>query len=455
MALRSLNLMPLERSVRLTFQVFPALRKAPLLSSSSSPALISSTRLSVFGPNSKAARWLLPAGGSFPVGSVRHFGGSISGEEGSFRNAPLVAACIALPGDWQSVYSQEHGRHYYWHTPSGATQWEPPELATDALPRAAPNATTTTTAAAAAADAIDSSVAVAATKSTATSASSATATASGAEASMATADSVALQSSAAAPALPEGWLAVSDAASGREYFWHQPSGRTSWERPETPPPHSLQSSSSNVPFAATQAAASPTVAGTPANLERRTESFQKPSATVSSAVTVPTSDASGDASAVGRLPVPVTNVPVSVSVSSEWQAVFSEAHGRHYYWHQPSGSTTWEKPEALRTSEQVAAGSVEDPLFVAWRDPWRQVLHEAILGKGLRGEELRLVQELLSHHPDAARKIGVGLRGIKVDASPPPHGRQSRCFWVLRADGSEEDFSARKCTKAIRTRSTD
>eukprot|EP00913_Durusdinium_trenchii_P035452 g33178.t1 len=67
------------------------------------------------------------------------------------------------------------------------------------------------------------------------------------------------------------------------------------------------------------------------------------------------------------------------------------------------------------------------------------------------GEEFNLVKELLSHHPNVTEKIGSGLRGLKVDRSP----EGSRCFWVLRSDGSEEDFSAWKCVKMLASRSRD
>lgn len=85
---------------------------------------------------------------------------------------------------------------------------------------------------------------------------------------------------------------------------------------------------------------------------------------------------------------------------------------------------------------------------------WRAVraavadaLHAHNPGEELRGEELRLMRALLEQHPDRAEKVGAGVRGIKVDESL--HASGSKCFWVLRIDGSAEDFSARKCLKSL------
>ncbi|MBW9113671.1 DCL family protein [Rhizobium cauense] len=49
--------------------------------------------------------------------------------------------------------------------------------------------------------------------------------------------------------------------------------------------------------------------------------------------------------------------------------------------------------------------------------------------------------EALKRHPEAATKIGSGLKGFEVRSAD--YGTQ--CFWILRADGSEERFSYRSC----------
>jgi len=68
-------------------------------------------------------------------------------------------------------------------------------------------------------------------------------------------------------------------------------------------------------------------------------------------------------------------------------------------------------------------------------------------GRDLRGEDFRLVRALLEHHPERQAKVGVGVSCLKVDASL--HDSGSRCFWVVRVDGSAEDFSLRKCLEAL------
>lgn len=55
--------------------------------------------------------------------------------------------------------------------------------------------------------------------------------------------------------------------------------------------------------------------------------------------------------------------------------------------------------------------------------------------------DARFLAEALSRHPEARGKIGSGLRRFEVRAAK--YGTQ--CFWIIRSDGSEEDFSYKKC----------
>eukprot|EP00435_Cladocopium_sp_Y103_P068170 s58_g31.t1 len=185
----------------------------------------------------------------------------------------------------------------------------------------------------------------------------------------------------------------------------------------------------------------------------------------------------------------------AVVLPSDWQAVYSEAHGKHYFWHHPSGETQWEMPasndgdgkqpempasndghckqpaalrlpiasEAIAHEETVkyhretftdaASGTgVFDSPRAELSNHWRDVLHSAQLGEELQGDKLQVIKELLQYHPAAKEKIGRGLQGIKVDWAPPNHATPSRCFWVLRTDGSQEDFSARKCARMLALR---
>merc|ERR1711979_114618 len=56
-----------------------------------------------------------------------------------------------------------------------------------------------------------------------------------------------------------------------------------------------------------------------------------------------------------------------------------------------------------------------------------------------------LIRALLDFHPKGSEK-SKGMVGIKVQKSS--HG-DSRCFYMVKNDGQEEDFSAQKCLSAI------
>ncbi|URE11680.1 hypothetical protein MUK42_19737 [Musa troglodytarum] len=45
-------------------------------------------------------------------------------------------------------------------------------------------------------------------------------------------------------------------------------------------------------------------------------------------------------------------------------------------------------------------------------------------------------------HPDPDKKIGAGIEAFQVRYHPT---FKSRCFFLVRADGSSDDFSFRKC----------
>ncbi|KAK4783152.1 hypothetical protein SAY86_007526 [Trapa natans] len=57
-----------------------------------------------------------------------------------------------------------------------------------------------------------------------------------------------------------------------------------------------------------------------------------------------------------------------------------------------------------------------------------------------------IVDSVLNHHPDKAQKIGSGIDHIMV--SKHSTFQDTRCFYVVRADGGKEDFSYRKCLES-------
>lgn len=52
---------------------------------------------------------------------------------------------------------------------------------------------------------------------------------------------------------------------------------------------------------------------------------------------------------------------------------------------------------------------------------------------------------LLDRHANREKKVGVGIDFFRVDADF--YG--GKCFWLVRKDGSEEDFSFRRCVTGI------
>merc|ERR1719326_918770 len=51
---------------------------------------------------------------------------------------PMMQPERELSDGWRGVWSAQHGREYYWHQPSGRTQWEAPE-GIEVPPRPAPS----------------------------------------------------------------------------------------------------------------------------------------------------------------------------------------------------------------------------------------------------------------------------------------------------------------------------
>eukprot|EP00854_Cymbomonas_tetramitiformis_P013980 gene13980-16525_t len=72
---------------------------------------------------------------------------------------------------------------------------------------------------------------------------------------------------------------------------------------------------------------------------------------------------------------------------------------------------------------------------------------ECTLNQPLNEYEYRVCVELLKQgHHDVGSKIGCGLKAIKVVEH---ESWESRCFMIVRTDGSTDDFSTRKCIEAL------
>lgn len=75
----------------------------------------------------------------------------------------------------------------------------------------------------------------------------------------------------------------------------------------------------------------------------------------------------------------------------------------------------------------------------------RGILNRYHLGEQLDLFDYPFVLDLLQHHPDAVQKIGCGASAIYVAETP---AYRTRCFYLIRQDSSETDFSYLECIRA-------
>ena len=73
----------------------------------------------------------------------------------------------------------------------------------------------------------------------------------------------------------------------------------------------------------------------------------------------------------------------------------------------------------------------------------RHILYTTPLNAMVAEAQLAFLLALLAHHPDARRKVGVGIVAMHVRRNPKY--RPNRGFWAIRADGSETDWSLMQC----------
>lgn len=71
----------------------------------------------------------------------------------------------------------------------------------------------------------------------------------------------------------------------------------------------------------------------------------------------------------------------------------------------------------------------------------QEVANGAEIGKPVVGLAKEMILDLLERHPEASRKIGVGVSQVVVRVN----AYKKRGFYLLRLDGSETDFSWTKC----------
>lgn len=74
----------------------------------------------------------------------------------------------------------------------------------------------------------------------------------------------------------------------------------------------------------------------------------------------------------------------------------------------------------------------------------QQIIATTADGEIVTGEVAEFLAWLLGRHPRAAAKIGCGVAGFTVRRT----GLRTRCFFVVRLDGTSTDFSFRSCISA-------
>jgi len=109
-----------------------------------------------------------------------------------------------------------------------------------------------------------------------------------------------------------------------------------------------------------------------------------------------------------------------------------------------------EKEARKRQKERnrpIAVGGLRFVNVAALRSRVKEIVNSRSDGEQLKtdGTDYKLIKSLLSFHPKGAEK-SKGMVGIKVAKSAQG---DSRCFWMVKDDGKEEDFSAVKCLSAV------
>lgn len=96
----------------------------------------------------------------------------------------------------------------------------------------------------------------------------------------------------------------------------------------------------------------------------------------------------------------------------------------------------------LHTKNKFVLGSRSFNSKKAVDDYMRQILHAAVIGRPLTGDDFCAVFDLLLRHPECDKKIGAGVAALTVQAEPRWNTRH---FQITRIDGSTTDFSFKKC----------
>ena len=79
-------------------------------------------------------------------------------------------------------------------------------------------------------------------------------------------------------------------------------------------------------------------------------------------------------------------------------------------------------------------------------DFFKEMLHRYEIGERVSEADAAELKALLERHDDKDEKVGAGIEGFEVNTPPedaPPFS--TRCFWLVRTDGTMVDFSYKHC----------
>lgn len=85
---------------------------------------------------------------------------------------------------------------------------------------------------------------------------------------------------------------------------------------------------------------------------------------------------------------------------------------------------------------------VKYPTLDAFKSRFKGLITKTKNGAEIPEDGKKLLSELLKHHKNSDDKLA-GVKGFTVDFHPTFEA--TRCFFILREDGTKEDFSYHKC----------
>ena len=99
-------------------------------------------------------------------------------------------------------------------------------------------------------------------------------------------------------------------------------------------------------------------------------------------------------------------------------------------------------PDIMETTEMYWLGPFEYTSKKALLDGLKSYLQRVSVGVITNPHAIKKLHLLIAMHPDAERKIGVGVDHFKIKRNALGAGSG---FWLVRSDGSEESFSYERC----------